>query len=537
MTELIKINHLVAETDSDILFQGDNLAVRAKDVIGIVGRNGAGKTTLLNILKSTQSNQSNQRIVWRLAEDDISLIEQEVESFQFEETNFSNQLRKWQKKQAFETLSGGEKLKQRLFQGIAKNKPLLMLDEPTNHLDEEGVDELVDILKKYHGAVVIVSHNRYFLDQVATKIWAIEEQKITSYEGSYSHYREVRDHQRRTQQKNYEKQQKEIKRVKQEMKRFEDTSASAHAQSTKQEGAKEYYRLAAKRMDKQRKSAEKRLLKNLDAYGVEKVEKDVQIAIDLQTDVPRKGAVFIASDLTKKFGSKTLFTGGEFTIQSKEKVAISGKNGSGKTTLLNILLGEEKFEGNLWRSSSNKIGYLSQQVFDLPLKQTVAEFLAINDEQKSIVMTMFIQLGFQASQWYQQIEGLSMGERTKLKLLGHILSEKNLLILDEPTNHLDIPTREELEEVLSQYQGTVIFVSHDKYFREKIMSREIVIENEKIITKSEKAAPKKESDLTKLNFMKDRLMSELSTQIPGSKEYLKTEQEFNKVVTELKNID
>lgn len=535
--ELIKIDHLVVETDSDVLFCGDNLGIYSDDVIGIVGRNGAGKSTLLNILKSGEENQTNQRIVWRLAKDDISLIEQEVESFQFEEINVSSHLRKWQTAQAFHTLSGGEKLKQRLFQGISKNKPLLMLDEPTNHLDEEGVDELVRILKKYQGSVVIVSHNRYFLDQVATKIWAIENKTIAAYEGNYSQYRKVREQRRRTQQKNYEKQQKEIARVQQEMKRLADMSASAHAQSTKQEGAKEYYRLSAKRMDKQRKSAEKRLLKQLDNQKAERVQKDTKVVLDFQTDAPRKGAVFIATGLSKKFGSRTLFTDGNFTIQSREKVAISGKNGSGKTTLLNILLGKEAFEGKLWRSSSNKIGYLSQQVFDLPLNRTVEDYLNTAREQKSLVMTMFIQLGFQANQWQQQIKFLSMGERTKLKLLGHILSEKNLLILDEPTNHLDIPTREELEEVLNHYKGTVIFVSHDRYFREKIMSREIVIEKGKIIEKSEIVSPKKNPDLTRLRFLKDRLMSELSTQTPGSKEYLKTEQEFKKVLEELKNIN
>ena len=258
-------------------------------------------------------------------------------------------------------------------------------------------------------------------------------------------------------------------------------SQKAHAQSTKQEGFKEYYRLKAKRMDSQVKSKRKRLEKELEKTKVERVEEDYLVRFSLEANTKVGKRFLEVKNLKKEFGERILFEQTNFTIQHGEKVALIGPNGSGKTTFLNIVMGNEFAEGDIWVSPSANIGYLTQQVFDLPLEQTPEQlFKRETFKERGKVQNLMKHLGFTASQWSEPIEQMSMGERVKCKLMLYILEEKDVLILDEPTNHLDLPSREQLEKTLAEYTGTLVVVSHDQYFLSKTTSVQLIFENHRI---------------------------------------------------------
>jgi macrolide transport system ATP-binding/permease protein len=246
-------------------------------------------------------------------------------------------------------------------------------------------------------------------------------------------------------------------------------------------------------------------------------------------------------NLTKSFGEKTLFQNARFTIQHGEKVAITGPNGSGKTTLLKVILGQETAEGKVWISPSAKIGYLTQEVFDLPLAQTPEElFYQDTFKARGNVQNIMTQLGFTASQWTEPIQHMSMGERVKCKLMAYILEEKDVLILDEPTNHLDLPSREQLEETLSQYSGTLIVVSHDRYFLEKTTNSKLVI-SDNGIEKQLKDVPSERNDREelrlKLETERQEVLGKLSFMTPNDKGYKELDQAFNELTKRMKELD
>ncbi len=536
MTEIMTLTQIEVTLEGNRLFKADQLGVRTGEVIGIIGKNGAGKTTLLNLLYG--KGEHTGHLITDLSPLETVYVEQEVEQYQSHiATDYQHRTlnKQWQAQAGFDHLSGGEKLKKRIREGLSQKSRLLLLDEPTNHLDQESVSQLIAELKRYRGTIVLVSHDRYFLDQIATTIWAIEEQEVTVYKGNYSAYVAQREAVRERQRREFAKQQKEIKRVKKEMQQLSNWSDAAHSQSTKKEGFKEYYRLAAKRMDSQRKSIQKRLEGELDKQTVARVKDDYRVQFQMSSSSTKKGPVYLVEQLKKEFPERLLFQNGEFSIMFGDRVSITGDNGSGKTTLLKILREEESYQGKVWRSNFANIGYLSQEVYDLPNSLRISQFFDLDRDQLGDVMTLFVHLGFQIEQWENKIADLSMGERVKIKLMSHIITQKNVLILDEPTNHLDIPAREELERVLESYHGTLIFVSHDRYFREKVATRRLDIQNQQIVAVSEQVATKKPDKLL-LEFQRDELLSKLSILPSGSRDYLEASQDFERVLKELKEI-
>lgn len=541
MEEIMILNEITLKINGEPLLKTERLGIRKNEVIAIVGKNGAGKTSLLNVITKEFPEYDGQ-IESLLSLEEMMYVKQEVMTYEEDKENYqqSSLNRKWRKQAGFDHLSGGEKLKKRLQAGFAANVPLLLLDEPTNHLDETSVAELISTVKSYRGALVLVSHDRYFLDQVATTIWSIEDGKVKAYPGNYSNFAKLRGEERLRQEREFEQQEKEINRVKAEMQQLTNWSASAHAQSTKkaprQIGAKEYFRMKAKRMDSHRKSIEKRLQNQLDSHTVERVKDEYTVQFDLDVSKQKNGPLFLGEGLEKKYGKKVILKASDLSIMFGERVAITGDNGSGKTTLLKILLGEESFTGKLWQSEFAEIGYLSQEVFDLPDELRIADYFVLDRDDLGPAMTLFVHLGFRVEQWQQAIALLSMGERVKLKLMSHIISQKNVLILDEPTNHLDIPAREELEKVLASYQGTLIFVSHDRYFREKVSQRNLLIENQKIVDLSAQIADELPVDKLLLEFQRDQLLGKLSTISPGHEDYDETNDKFNVVIKKLQGL-
>lgn len=542
MKELLKLSNMGYEIGDFKVFERTNASVQKRDVIGLIGKNGAGKSTLLQLIHRDLT-PTQGHIKWLQPDPKVVMVEQETESHSFKDKTPSEArlLEKWSvPEQEYSYLSGGEKLKARLAQGFSKDADLLLLDEPTNHLDEQSIEFLIRQIQHYKGTIILVSHDRHFLDAVATKIWSIEGKKLIEHKGNYSSYMEDRKQKRLIQQGEYEKQQKMVKRIEDQMHNLTSWSQKAHTQSTKQEGFKEHYRTKAKRMDTQVKSKQKRLERELQREKVEPVEPEYTVRFSIQSD-HKKGKRFLEiKNVTKSFNGRTLFKNVNFTIQHGEKVSIIGPNGSGKTTLLNILLGQEPPEGNVWMSPSANVGYLTQEVFDLPLDQTPQQlFVQETFEARGKVQTLMKHLGFTASQWTEPIQNMSMGERVKCKLMKYILEEKDVLILDEPTNHLDLPSREQLEATLAQYNGTLIVVSHDKHFIEKTTSSKLVIANFTVQKQLDKVQPKRDNlaELRlKLETERQEVLGKLSFMTPKDAAYAELDQKFNELTKQINEL-
>ncbi|WP_181347970.1 ribosomal protection-like ABC-F family protein [Thalassobacillus sp. CUG 92003] len=546
MIEIMQVQHAKVEMQDQTIFENINANVQQGDIIGIIGKNGAGKSTLLQLLNGDFPPTAGH--IKHLHDDlRIAMVEQETETYRFGEVTPLEEslLKKWKVPlRNFSELSGGEKLKARLARGLAIDTDILLLDEPTNHLDAQSLEFFIKQLNSYKGTVILVSHDRYFLDKVVTKIWSIENQELICHSGSYTSYMQIREQRRLAQQRTYEKQQDMIARIENQMDQLTSWSTSAHAQSTKQEGEKEYYRVKAKRMDSQVKSKQKRLEKELDKMKVEAPQSEYDVKFSLKSHNKIGKRFLEVKDLEKSFEGTPLFKGAHFTIQRGEKVAVTGPNGSGKTTFLNMIKGVEPVsKGEIWVSPSADIGYLTQDVFDLPLDQTPQQlFDKTTFEERGHVRNLMNHLGFLTYQWTEPIEQMSMGERIKCKLMKFILEEKDVLILDEPTNHLDLPSREQLEDTLAQYNGTLLVVSHDRYFLEKTTDVKLIFSENTIHkqltshTSSVKRDVEAETRLT-LETERQEVLGKLSLMTPKDKEYEELDLRFielTKKINEMK---
>ncbi len=546
MQELVKLQQLSFEFMDQTIFKEINATIQKGDVIGIIGKNGAGKSTLLKLIQG-QLHPTTGQLHFVSKNLTTFYVEQEEETHLTEESNQveATLLSKWNVPlNSYHNLSGGEKLKARLAEGFSKNADLLLLDEPTNHLDAQSMELLTKQIKNYNGSILIVSHDRYFLDTVATKIWSIEGNQLNEHKGNYTSYMDFRDQKRLSQQHEYEKQQQMVKRIESQISELKNWSKKAHAQSTKQEAFKEFYRVKAKRMDAQVKSKRKRLEKELEKAKVEKVEQEykVQFSIDFHKKLGKR--FLEVKNVSKAFGNRTLFQDVNFTIQHGEKLAIVGPNGSGKTTFLKMIMGLESVNGDIWISPTSKIGYLTQEVFDLPFAQTPDQMFSKESyEERGKVQNLMKHLGFSATQWKEPIANMSMGERVKCKLMTYILEERDVLILDEPTNHLDLPSREQLEKTLSHYGGTLLVVSHDLYFLNKITKHQLVFTNKKIQKQLENASvsptdnKNNEQELRlKLENERQEVLGKLSFLTPKDKEYAMLDQKFNEITKQIKKL-
>lgn len=542
MRELLKLQNIGYEVNDVTVFEDVNASVQEGDRIGIIGKNGAGKSTLLQLINKTLVPTKGQ-FRWLVQSPEIVLVEQETENFSVEELTHceSKLLEKWHVPTGdFSQLSGGEKLKARLAKGLARATDLLLLDEPTNHLDEPSKELLKEQLQQFKGTIILVSHDRYFLDEVATKIWSIEGRKLIEHKGNYSSYMDARKQKRLTQAREYEKQQKMVEQIEGQINELTSWSKKAHAQSTKKEGFKEYYRVKAKRMDSQVKSKQKRLEKELEKAKVERVEPEYIVRFSMKANTKVGKRFLEVKNLSKAFDGRTLFKDVNFTIQHGEKLALIGSNGSGKTTLIKIIMGEETAQGNVWVSPSAEIGYLTQEVFDLPLAQTPEQlFYRETFEARGQVQNLMKHLGFTASQWKEPIAAMSMGERVKCKLMAYILEEKDVLILDEPTNHLDLASREQLENTLSLYNGTLLVVSHDRYFLEKTTSGKLEISNNRIHRQWKEPVQNndsKEELRLKLETERQEVLGKLSFLTPKDQAYAELDLKFNELTKQIKSL-
>lgn len=408
-----------------------------KEKAAIVGINGSGKTTLLRCILGIEEADEGG-IAFSKDKKMAYLAQQHADMEQEDEE--------------YESLSGGQKTKKRLEEILMEKPDLLILDEPTNHLDIGSIQWLEKVLKRYDGAVLLVSHDRYFLDKIVTKVIDLERGKARMYLGNYTAYAEKKKMIREAERKAYENQQAEIKH-----------------QEAVIEKLKQFNR---EKSIKRAESREKLLSK------VERLEQPEDLQNEMRLlFMPREASgndVLIAKDLGKSFDGKRLFSHGTFSIQRGEHVAVIGDNGTGKTTLLKILNGLiQADEGEFRLGSKVKIAYYDQEHAVLHMEKTLFDEIQdtypdMNNTRVRNVLAAFL---FTGDDVYKRVGDLSGGERGRVSLAKLMLSDANFLILDEPTNHLDIQGKEVLEEAIRNYEGTVLYVSHDRYFINRTATR------------------------------------------------------------------
>jgi macrolide transport system ATP-binding/permease protein len=527
MTLLGKIQKVKIEYGDRIVVKNVVLDIKQGSCIGIVGGNGEGKSTLLSFL-SGELEATEGNVHWYGNKPSTYFFKQEVEPTA---------------STSVDILSGGEKMKIRLSKAFSQHVQVLLLDEPTNHLDQHSLQELQKQIRHYTGTIIVVSHNRSFLDEIATTIWEVAHQQITAYEGNYSAYRTEKEERRKVQSRLYAEQQKKIAHIEDQITSLQNWSAKAHSESTKQEGYKEYFRVKAKKMDVQIRSKRKRLVGELQKETIEKPLEETDVKFSVEGNRKKGHRIIESKNVTKAFGERILCSHSSFTIRQGEKVALIGPNGSGKTTWLKMLMGEEPFEGELWKTASQSIGYLRQTIEDLPLELTPAEWFEPKDyAQRGQIQTLMQNLGFSKSHWQLPIGSMSMGERLKIKLMAFMLDEKDVLILDEPTNHLDLPSTEQLEKTLLSYPGTILLVTHDRHMIEKLCNKILLFE-EKEIKKIEmsyqewmnhREETKNDLELLRLETERQAILGELSFSKKKDSHYEELDRKFKELTQQIK---
>ena len=495
-----------------MILEDVSFSVNKGDRIGIVGPNGAGKTTLLSILSGeagpTTGNfyvrngytvgylkQRNhffsEGTVLREAEKTFTRFhEMEKEIHRLEEAisdhehpDFNRNLEQYTallekyKEQGGYTykselksvlrnmgfgeseydkkismLSGGERTRLAMACMLLKQPDILMLDEPTNHLDLRMLEWLEQYLKAYKGTIIVVSHDRYFLDQLVNRIFEVSQCHLTDYRGNYSEYLIKHEERMEVALREYEKQQKEIEKQEEIIRRF------------KGHGTEKLVNRA--------KSREKRLA-HMEVKDRPVLENN-RMKLTFHSEYKSGNDVMLAEDLEKSFGERKLFDHVSFDIKKGERICIIGDNGVGKTTLLRILMGKEQADRGYLKIGHNvNFGYYDQGQLLLDENETVlgemknAYHLYTDTEMRSILGRFL----FRGDDVFKQIRSLSGGEKAKLSLLKLMLSGANTLILDEPTNHLDIDAKEVVEDALLDFEGTLIIVSHDRYLLQKLPTR------------------------------------------------------------------
>lgn len=507
------------------LFNSIKGEVKEGQRIGLVGRNGEGKTTLLNVLAGNlqpiegavtwkkgsaigllrQSPEENTELkVYQLLTEvfsELTAIQAQLAGMEAQMATASseemerllsrygrvqddfiqrggyeidvridqvlNGLKiKHLKSEQWGYLSGGERTKVGLAKLLLQEPDLLLLDEPTNHLDLEAIEWLAGFIAHYKGTIVLVSHDRYFLDETVTDIWELDQGDLIQYKGNYSAYVKEREARLLIEFQQFQDQQKKIQKMKETIKRLKEWANRANPPNAG--------------MHRRAKSMEKALVR------IEVLDRPVlskkQMALDFQMNDRSGKDVVRMEDVWKGFGERILFHDVSMHIRYGERAAIVGSNGTGKTTLLNMLLGNEQVDaGEIRLGSGLSIGYLSQHTLEMDNDRTIIEefrdVVPVSEFDARPILAKFLFFG---NMVFQPVRQLSGGERMRLRLAQLMHMNHNLLILDEPTNHLDLEAKEVMEEALSDFPGTIIAVSHDRYFLDKLFPVTYWLHNETI---------------------------------------------------------
>ena len=475
--QIINIKDLKKYYGSRLILDIDELKINSGDRIGVVGVNGVGKTTFLEILAGLiDFDSGNLSINSDVTIKYISQLEKpNNKTISGKYASIFDVDNQWNDK-----MSGGEKTRFKLAEGFENKGSLMLIDEPTSNLDIDGINLIINNFKDYGETYLVVSHDRSLLDSTCNKILEIENGKVKLYRGNYSKYVEIKEEEMSRREFEYEEYIKEKKRLTNLKASIESKSSSLKG-PPKRMGNSEarLHKMggqgAKKKLDNFAKSIESRI--NHLEVKEKPIEEDV-IKIKISESTKAHGKILISGHkIYKSYGDNVIFEDANFNIFNGKKVALIGPNGSGKTTLINMILNEE----NIKVSKNVRIGYFSQSLDILDgNKSILANVMEDSIHDENFARLILARLLFKGDKVYDKVDLLSGGERVKLSFAKMILKDINLLILDEPTNYLDISSLEVIEELLVNYNGTILIVSHDRRFIEKVANDLLIIENKKI---------------------------------------------------------
>ncbi len=519
---LINVSKLKKSFGEDVLFSDVSFSIDDKDKIGFIGINGAGKSTLIKILMGSMSYDDGELFRNKMVKigyleqyactgsektvfnevktvfSEVEGIEQELEMIRWELENGSNEaetlvLRQQRLQEHFselngyhykgiiracliglgfseneldkkvDSLSGGQKTRVSLAKILLSDCNLMFLDEPTNHLDISSVEWLEEFLKNYKGAFVVISHDRYFLDRVTSKTMSLESGKLYTGNGNYSAFMKQREIEKLTEKRNFDNTQREIERL---------------------EGIIKQQRRWNREKNIKTAESKQKVVDRLTESLVKPQETLKEIEFSFKA-LPGGGTEVLKCRSVSMAYDDVLLKDADFDVMKGESVFLLGKNGCGKTTLLKLICGlEAPNDGEIIEGANIKIGYYDQIQESLNTDKTVIDevwdaYPKMTETQIRNALAAFL---FRGEDVYREINKLSGGERARVQLVKLILKPVNFLILDEPTNHLDIESREALEKALIGYDGTILAVSHDRYFINRLATRIVNFEDKRLIS-------------------------------------------------------
>ena len=518
---VLSCNNLNKSFGIDSILENVNFTVNEYDKIGIIGVNGTGKTTLFKIISGIYGYDSGDIYTSKDCEigyleqntnfhSENTILEEVLEVFkdviemekylrdlehkiseESSNTNsttleklmneYSNKLEAFSDMNGYgykseakgvlkglgfsdedmdkpiSILSGGEKTRVLLGKLLLKKPTLLLLDEPTNHLDSEAIEWLEVFLKQYKGTVILISHDRYFLDQVVNRIFEIHNKKLKTYNGNYSDFIKASAIEKELELKKFEDQQKDIKKQEESIERLKVFGREKHLKRAR---------------SKEKALAKVDVLDKPEAYRK-------KAKIEFNPSVTSGNDVLQLRDISMGYGERILFKDLNLDIYRGEKVALIGANGIGKSTLFKIIMNEiTPLSGDIKFGTNVNVSYFHQEQKTLNLDNTIIDEIWEDNKQltQTSLRTMLGAFLFEGEEVFKKISTLSGGERARVAILKLILSNANLLLLDEPTNHLDIDSKEVLEEALSSYTGTIFTISHDRYFLNTVVDKVLVLD-------------------------------------------------------------
>lgn len=496
------------------IFNGLQGEIHTGEKVGIIGVNGVGKTTLIKILMGLEDHDNAQYsyiqyspknlIFSYLKQNDnfpqdksVMKIIEEFTKRMISDCNMSSYYKKIKNslmelgfrekdfRKRYKHLSGGEKTRLSLCIALVKNPDVLILDEPTNNLDMKAIAWLEKFIKSIPTTVIIISHDRYFLDNTVSRILEMKRKEIKEYKGNFSTYKlqksiELKDiHRRRSIQDR-------------DLNQLRENAATAlgwfSIANSRDRNRKVFSQGVMKHSSKKLHKKYTAINSKIRIIEKERVivpKKDYSAVYDLfnkMLDVPTHQKYFVkVNRLKKAFGTKIIFDGASLNIHAGDKVALLGANGTGKTTLIKMLMGiEPKDSGTLMVHPSLKVGYFSQEIDNINLENTVVQEIidcGVTRKEANNLLACFL---FKLDDLTKKISHLSMGERSRLSFCKLLASGCTFLVLDEPTNHMDLVSREAIETALQNYKGTILFVSHDRYFARALANKIVTIEDHKL---------------------------------------------------------
>ncbi len=532
---VLKAENIAVERDGKQIFEGASIEINDGDHIALIGRNGVGKTTLINCLLGKEKvtsgtiNYSMKIEEWGIVtqdslQDNLLSTREFVESETLDLFNVKRRLERYERliqdthkdmdvlskynealdtfmelggyewevsveksllklglkketwNQSITSLSGGQKTRAKLAKALQRNPKALVLDEPTNHLDAETMQWLARWLQSFKGAILFISHERAFIDQVATITYELTPEGTKKYHGGYSQYLKQVEHERKTFETQYHKQQAEKRKLLEAVTQYKQWFQKSHSAASERDP------FAKKKANKNmtRFKAKEAALERLENNQVEKPKDAPKINVELEGGRFDSKILLRFENAAFQYDQdEKLFSSLSFTIDRGDRIAVIGQNGTGKSTLLKLITGHLlPVSGDVIHHPQLKIGYFMQELEGLDLQQSILEQILelpqMTQEDARTILACFL---FKGDQVFKKVKGLSMGEKCRVAFVKLYFSAANLLVLDEPTNYLDIETRERIEDALTVYPGSVVTVSHDPYMLKKVANRVFSLDN------------------------------------------------------------